>query len=189
MGVCIVVCGMHRAGTSLVSRLLYEAGVYMGPSSITKPDPANTEGEFENPQFVGLNNILLKEAGGSWNKPLMVQSHGDGRAKLLIEQYGHLPVWGWKDNRTAFTFRAYEPFLNNVLFVVCRRQKESVIKSLHRTHSRQFPEENRNDEYFSWLYDRYYEAIREVSTGYSTLTVKYEDLIYNNSFNPELRHF
>lgn len=190
---CVVVCGMHRAGTSFVSRLVYEWGVYMGPPEITKSDVANIEGEYENRDFVNLNRTLMDAVGGSWSYPVLIKSIDDvlphtNAIRAVIEKH-RKGIWGWKDNRTAFTFHAYEPFLDNVLFVVCKREKEAVIQSIRRTHSRHFCEEDRNDTYFGDLYERYYEAIYEAAQPWSTLTVHYEDMVMNKSYNPELRHF
>ena len=190
---CVVICGMHRAGTSFVSRLFYEWGVYMGPPEITKPDYANAEGEYENQDFIKLNSGLLNVVGGSWNYPVLIESidqvsEHTNEIRGVIEKHRR-PLWGWKDNRTAFTFRAYEPFLNNVLFVICKREKEAVIQSLWRTHSGAFKEKDRTDQYFGELYDRYYEAIYDAARFWPTLTVNYEELITNESYNPELRHF
>ncbi len=185
---CIIVCGMHRAGTSLVARLFHEWGVYMG-DNLGTPDPANTEGEYENLDFVRLNNVLLQEHGGSWNSPVMCHD-SDDRANALIRRYRR-KLWGWKDNRTAFTFRAYEEYLQgeNILFVICKRRKDAVIGSLFRTHRRQFRKEDRNYKYFSELYDVYYGAINTVSKDYPTLVLHYEDFKARKFFNPLLNHF
>ena len=190
---CVVVCGMHRAGTSFVSRLFYEWGVYMGPPEIAKSDVANIEGEYENRDFVNLNRTLMDAVGGSWNYPVLIKSIDDvlphaNAIRSVIEKHRKV-IWGWKDNRTAFTFHAYEPFLDNVLFVVCKREKKAVIQSIRRTHSRHFKEEDRTDAYFGELYDRYYDAIYEAAKHWSTLIVHYEDMITNKSYNSELRHF
>lgn len=186
MSQCVVICGMHRTGSSFISRLFHEWGVYLG-ENLDIEDPANPEGEYENKDFVQLNNILLHARGGSWNHPVMVDEP-DIRAKALVEKHQR-PLWGWKDNRTAFTFKAYEPFLENVLFVVCKRKKRSVVKSLQRTHQGQFSEEFRNPEYYGTLYDQYYAAIDFVSQGYPRIVINYEDLAGSTFFNPDLRHF
>ena len=186
MSQCVVICGMHRAGTSFVSRIFHEWGVYLG-EDLNVPDMANAEGEYENKDFVRLNNRLLTEHGGSWNYPVMIKQ-SDPRAEVLIAKHKR-ELWGWKDNRTAFTFKAYEPFLNNVLFVVCRRNRDAVIQSLAKTHFGQFEESTRNSDYYGKLYDQYYVAIDTVSDGYPRIVINYEELTNVTFFNPELRHF
>ncbi len=185
---CIIVVGMHRAGTSFVARLFHEWGVYMG-NNLGTPDPANAEGEYENLDFVRLNNILLEEHGGSWNEPVMCHS-SDDRAKFLTDIHRSC-LWGWKDNRTAFTFRAYEEYLqeDDILFVICKRKKNAVISSLFRTHKMQFSEKDRTYDYFSGLYDAYYGAINTVSKEYPSIVLHYEDFKSRKFFNPLLNHF
>ncbi len=187
MSKCIVIVGMHRAGTSLVARIFHEWGVNLG-EDLMGPDGANTEGFYENWDFVKLNNALIHEAGGSWNYPKKAWSHGDARAKVLVE-YSRSELWGWKDNRTAFTFKAYEPYLEDVLFVRCRRKREDIISSLSRTHLRQFDKKDRTIEYLSELCDMYEAAIDEIIVGYPTLVVEYDNLHDCTFFNKELKHF
>ena len=41
----ICVAGMHRSGTSMVSRLLYQGGLYLGPDSEMMPALSNAAGD------------------------------------------------------------------------------------------------------------------------------------------------
>ena len=186
MSQCIIICGMHRAGTSFVSRIFYEWGVYLG-ENLGTPDMANAEGEYENREFVKLNGSLLANHGGTWNYPVMVED-SDPRAKILIDKHKR-ELWGWKDNRTAFTFKVSEPFLENPLFVICKRNRDAVIQSLARTHFGQFREATRNPTYYGELYDKYYAAIDYVSKGYPSIVINYEEMTKVSFFNPKLRHF
>jgi hypothetical protein len=180
----IIIMGMHRSGSSLTARIFHELGFYLTDTPGV-PDPANAEGEYENLEITQLNEQLL--ATGSWYDPVVVDKP-DKRCKDVIEKY-QKPFWGWKDNRTAFTFKAYEPYLDNVMFVITRRDKDAVVKSLDRTHRGQFPEDKRNSRYYGELYDRYYEQIDIVTQGYNRIDVHYEDLVNNKHFNEKLRHF
>ena len=52
----IYIAGMHRSGTSMVSRMLIECGLYTGPpTKIIPPGPDNSAGFWENIDFVNLN--------------------------------------------------------------------------------------------------------------------------------------
>lgn len=186
MSQCLVICGMHRSGSSFISRIFHEWGVYLG-ENLDKPDMANKEGEYENKDFVRLNDSLLASHGGAWNRPVMIEQP-DPRAEVLINKHKR-ELWGWKDNRTAFTFKAYEKFLENPLFVVCRRNRDAVIQSLARTHFGLFAEAIRNPDYYGNLYDQYYAAIDIVSEGYPRIVINYEEMAGSTFFNPELRHF
>lgn len=182
---------MHRTGSSLTARIFHELGVYLTDTPGVS-DAANEEGEYENLDFTRLNELLLHQSGASWFNPKEVD-----RSEITEKQCQNFvnihkrSLWGWKDNRTAFTFKCYEQLLQdqNVMFVVTHREKEAVIDSLMRTHKMQFPEEKRNRKYMGDLYDRYYKQIDEVTKGYNRIDVHYEDLVKNKFFNPKLKHF
>lgn len=112
----IVVIGMHRSGTSLVSRKLVEAGVFMG---------ANLSGGHSESQFfLSVNKRLFSWAHAEWDNPEpMTWMMGDAeltdaaisqlRLETDLESFqGHFDQssqssptmpWGWKDPRTSYT--------------------------------------------------------------------------------------
>lgn len=117
----VIIIGMHRSGTSMVSRALAAAGLFTGKMR----DP-NDEALF----FMRLNRWLLRQAGGAWDRPepihdlwhntevreltadylryAMTTPHvasylGWGRY-LRYRSPARLNVpWGWKDPRNTFT--------------------------------------------------------------------------------------
>ncbi len=186
-GKCIVIVGMHRSGSSLVAKIFYEWGVNLG-ADLMEQDYANTNGYYENWDFVKMNNHLLSEAGGSWNYPVMITEPNDAAQNLVTKHNGH-ELWGWKDNRTCFTFKAYEPALKNVMFVVCKRKREAVIQSLFRTHSKLFQKADRTEKYFGELYDLHYKAIEIITEQYPTISIDYDDLYGSAFFKKEMKHF
>lgn len=117
----IIIIGMHRSGTSLLTRLLAQMGLFVGHSL-----DANAEALF----FVKLNKWLLRQSGGAWDHPEHFQAvvqHEQARA-LSVDYLRHMLAsprvvsysglgrslrygspfafpfpWGWKDPRTTFT--------------------------------------------------------------------------------------
>ena len=66
--VCIV--GMHRSGTSMVTRLLNLCGLDLGAEQdLLGPDRGNPLGHFEHKGFKGLDESLLAHFGGSTDNP------------------------------------------------------------------------------------------------------------------------
>ena len=66
----ICVAGMHRSGTSMVARLLSLCGLYLGPDKeLSRGAPDNTEGFWEHPDFVRLNDQLLALVDAGWDLP------------------------------------------------------------------------------------------------------------------------
>jgi len=62
----IVVLGMHRSGTSAVTRLLALAGG-APPREVMPPTADNPQGYWESPKIARFNNRLLESAGTRWN--------------------------------------------------------------------------------------------------------------------------
>jgi len=63
---CILVLGMHRSGTSAVTRAL---GLLSGelPAETMPPAADNPRGYWESPPLARFNNQLLRSAGTAWN--------------------------------------------------------------------------------------------------------------------------
>lgn len=125
-----VVLGMHKSGTSFISKALSEQNVSMG---------VNNFNVYENSSFVDLNNEFLKECGGSWNDPPTEEVIREKcpsfkeRAKNLIT-YFKKEFWGFKDPRTALTFPLYEDLLEDDVYLVCmfRKPQKLVEKGIGR---------------------------------------------------------
>lgn len=66
----VVVHGMHRSGTSLVARIVGLLGVSLGdPGELLGPGDDNRAGYFENREIKTLNDVILADLGGSWDRP------------------------------------------------------------------------------------------------------------------------
>jgi hypothetical protein len=135
----IVVLGMHRSATSLISKSLHKE-IYMG-ENFAYP-PGNSLGTFEEKKFQHLNEEILKMAGGSWNNPpsekdiLATAPRVNDRIKELIENSMRVAkkrgynIWGWKDPRNCLTIKLYLPFLENPHFNLQFREPAKVAESL-----------------------------------------------------------
>lgn len=133
MSKCFIVLGMHRSATSLVAKGLSNE-IYMG-EKFGKPHKYNQWGEFENLDFVRLNNEILRYADGSWDNP-------PPEEKILSYPYKHKietliknhekDFWGWKDPRTTLTIKLYEPYLENPHYICSFRDPKEVAKSLQK---------------------------------------------------------
>ena len=136
----VVVIGMHRSGTSLISELLSGLGVDMGAEG----------GLWEDRRFVDLNRRILGDAGGDWAHPpehsAIVDAGCDyvdeieglvaSRARSAREGEGEFESWGWKDPRNSLTLSCYLPFLPELRLVFVKRRKEDVVASLMERHQK-----------------------------------------------------
>src|SRR5215213_9963324 len=138
MPVCIA--GMHRSGTSLVSRLLQDSGLYLGPASDLIPaKPANPEGFWENRRFVRLNQKMLRALGGTWDNPPAVPASWlsdrilayRSEAVALVREFEGREPWGWKDPRNCLTLPVWQALLGRFPVVIVVRNPLEVAQSLH----------------------------------------------------------
>src|SRR5579863_9360624 len=97
----ICVLGMHRSGTSCLTGLLEDAGVYLG--GVSKKNPYNLKGNQENLQIMKLHDEVLSENGGRWDNPPRAEARWSethkAELRLLVDDYVSHPLWAFKDPR------------------------------------------------------------------------------------------
>jgi hypothetical protein len=59
----VIILGMHRSGTSMVSELLDQLGLFVGKE---------LQDDHESTYFLDLNDIILSRVNASWDHPLPV---------------------------------------------------------------------------------------------------------------------
>ncbi len=148
----VIVIGMHRSGTSLVTRVLEQLGLFMGWRKEN-----NDEAWF----FHRLNIWLLAQAGGSWECPgairhvldapdvratvrdylgLMMRSPraasymGIGRYLRRRSITAMDGVWGWKDPRNTFTLPLWLDLFPEARVINVVRHGVDVAESLRKRH-------------------------------------------------------
>lgn len=144
MSTVLCTLGMHRSGTSVVSRLLNLLGVALGPdSSVAERGDDNPTGYWEHSGLKRINDDLLARFGGTWDRPTMfpegwmadpaVRTLADEARGLVREEFDGLPTWGWKDPRTCLTLPFWQDVIGPMRYVICVRDPREVVASLaHR---------------------------------------------------------
>jgi hypothetical protein len=178
----ICVLGMHRSGTSLLTRILNLAGVEIGSDKAltTEPVADNPKGYWEHHALTGISDAIIKRYGGTWDQPPVLRPGWESdaafddlrhRARQLIdEQFSNASIWGWKDPRTCLTLPFWQLLLPRMRYVVCLRNPVDVAASLARRDGFS------NEKSFSlWL--AYVSAALKYSEGKPRLVVVYEDLM------------
>ena len=144
----IIICGMHRSGTSLICRSLESIGLFVGHEK-----EHNHEALF----FQTLNQWLFEQLGASWDNPYNMRfindelagyvhtvignvvngpsaaayTGSDPRHRALFDPDNRLP-WGWKDPRNTYTAQVWAGlFPGAKLLHVCRNPLD-VADSLRR---------------------------------------------------------
>lgn len=147
----VIVVGMHRSGTSVLSELLHTNGIAMGCENtfFPKPSPENPHGFFEDVRFREINDRILRSRGYSVKSWVVAPHplHADWKCRLrmreLIQDTNRQAAqrsdprfaWGWKDPRTCLTlaewFRTIPSRFRSVLRVVLiTREPISVARSM-----------------------------------------------------------
>ena len=142
MPICI--SGMHRSGTSMVAKVLMDAGLDLGPApDIMQAAEENPEGFWENLNFVAINDALLAQLGGAWDLPPPPPADWAGpelaglheaATRLAITFSGHVP-WGWKDPRNCLTIPFWEAVAGPLRHVFVVRNPLEVARSLQKRNS------------------------------------------------------
>ena len=142
----IIILGMHRSGTSVLTRLLENFGVFVG---------AETSVDWESPFFNRLNEWIFRCGNATWDNPrnltfmdeMFVQHtapvlrrhlKGPGRrAYLGLRRYFSYPdiaeldfPWGWKDPRNTFTVGIWRRIFPECRMIHIYRNPVDVAESL-----------------------------------------------------------
>ena len=145
--IAICILGMHRSGTSSITRGLNLLGVYLGEEKdIVKPLPENPEGFWERYDIYYLHNRLLKTMKRDWDAtaPLPenwhkldeIRSLKNELVGLVKKEFFGRPLWLWKDPRTCLLLPLWKDVLSGlgigikVVFVV--RNPLDVARSLEK---------------------------------------------------------
>ncbi len=136
-----IVIGMHRSGTSLLSRVLEKSGIFMG---VVK------DHNFEAMHFLSLNQQTLWAAGADWHKPVVpdkiywktlpaqVLYHEHFRVQYRLSRYKlwwQKPAWGWKDPRNTFTLNMWLDLFPQAKVLHMVRNQDEVVKSLQKRNT------------------------------------------------------
>jgi len=139
----VIVLGMHRSGTSILTRALAAIGVYLG-DRLMPGSSDNPKGFFEDLDVMAINLDLLAELGCNWDSVLIPdwQTLSEDRqyyylqkaAALVRERFGTVKLWGFKDPRVTRLISFWCKVLDMVgcqpVLVASNRHPLSVAASL-----------------------------------------------------------
>ncbi len=151
----VIIIGMHRSGTSLLTRALQGFGFFMGVGT-----SRNEEAAFTN----ALNNWIFRHAGATWDQPepmdrlladqairphlheyLMGVIDGPAAMRFLGPagwlRHGGLRgidrPWGWKDPRNTFTLPFWLELFPDARILHIVRHGVDVAESLRSRRARE----------------------------------------------------
>ena len=143
----IVIVGMHRSGTSALSGLLNDLGVFMGKNLFGPQKGVNEKGFFENSQIVRINEELFDEACSSWDDPLancFIKNntfdenswlYSDALSTVMAEYACH-KLWAMKDPRTSINLEFWQRIFSDLnvepYYIIMLRDPLEVAASLEK---------------------------------------------------------
>lgn len=177
----ICILGMHRSGTSLISRIINLLGVYLGPEDqLRKAAKDNPLGFWEHRRLTALNDEILSRLGGSWHEPPVFRPGWEitpalqdlrERARAVIdEDFAAAKLWAWKDPRTCLTLPFWQRLLPPMRYVICLRNPADVAYSLERRDGFSFEK-----SVHLWLF--HVVSSLQHTAGHPRLLLFYEDFM------------
>ena len=136
----IFVLGMHRSGTSAVTRVLGLLGVHLGnPSEMNPTDDGNPRGYWERREVLALDEEILAALEASWCEPLPADparlrardraSFEKWAASIVSALDAHRP-WALKDPRFCLLFPLWKAVLTAPLCILVHRDPLEVARSM-----------------------------------------------------------
>ena len=131
----LIITGMHRSTTSLVTQWLRQCGLFIG-ERLVGPDQGNTLGQVEDPDFLKMHERLLKKRNYSTAglidrpiRPLTCEEVDELKTLIETRNKDH-EEWGWKDHRTCLFLDTYERILPFAFYLVIVRDYTATVNSM-----------------------------------------------------------
>lgn len=142
----LIVAGMHRSGTSLMTAVVGALGVDLG-DRLLDGDIHNAKGYFEDVDFLEFQRRILQERspandlgwpdwGWTESEQLNLQNLDAylPDAKALIASRSSQGLWGWKDPRTTLLLDFWADLLPNARYLLVYRFPWDVADSVLRVN-------------------------------------------------------
>ena len=136
----ILVVGMHRSGTSAVTRIVSLMGAFLGDENASiGANEENPKGFWERRDVIDINEALLSQTGASWDAPqnfdpaelsVAALAEFENAAALVLDDLNRRSTWVMKDPRLSLTLPVWQPLLQRPLVVLVYRNPLEVADSL-----------------------------------------------------------
>lgn len=122
----ICVLGMHRSGTSVITRAINLLGAYLGDQSQLMPGKENNnpDGFWEHIEIVNLHEQILHALSRTWHdtspmpdkwwKYPEINPYKQSLIKVVQREFTGYPLWAWKDPRTCILFPLWQEVLEEL---------------------------------------------------------------------------
>lgn len=134
----VIVLGMHRTGTSLLTSVLHDLGFNPG-KDLLEAGPSNQEGFWEYKPLVQFHSRLLEDYDNRWFAPghlmpldELLYHYRDEAEALISNMDNDGKNWCWKDPRLILFLDFWLEILSNrdVKWIIAHRHPASIAASL-----------------------------------------------------------
>lgn len=147
----VIVLGMHRSGTSTVTRLINMMGAHVGSAEeLIGSNHENPKGFWERRDVIDANEALLAEAGCNWYT-LGQWHHNDcetpahfasqalqAQCQNVVNELNFYHHWVMKDPRLCHTLPFWLPLLKNPVLIIVYRYPLEIAQSLKKRNDFMF---------------------------------------------------
>ena len=182
----ILVIGMHRSGTSMLTRLIHSMGANAGkPEDLIPEDPRDSpSGYWERKDVVFEHDSLLVSHGFAWDwlahfewqrlNPVYVEAFVDRAVhwRRGLDTAGRPLVL--KDPRLCLFMPIWKMVLRNPAYVFCVRDPRIIATSIAMPPRRNYPA-----QFALALWEKYVQQALNSLRGERVLFVRYEVLMAN----------
>lgn len=203
---CVIVLGMHRSGTSALTKTIVDMGFDLPSDSMPAHHVDNPNGYFEAKKLVQIHNRFLDSMALKWNaiEPMPLHAFDGESAKqakaelsaLLGLAFEQKPQLVLKDPRLCRLFPLLLPVLETlgaqvaVVFIV--RSVDAVYQSLaKRQHTPEIaPAAITDSQHVELLWLRHNLEAEQHTRSVSRFCFSYEDWLDDaQTINAKIRHF
>jgi hypothetical protein len=182
VGVGVFVLGMHRSGTSAVTRLISLLGLGTPPEEdLVQPTDKNPKGYWESEALVNFNERVLAAVGCHMGCPVALEPGWENDPRLdslradaprAVGEIFPVTPWVWKDPRHCLAFAFWRSVLAvKPVVVLVNRNPLEITASAQRVRNEQ------GKIYTLALWERYLrEALGQVA-GLPVLVTNYSDVL------------
>ena len=142
----VIILGMHRSGTSALTRVCNILGVELGDTLLPPVKGNNETGFWEHFDTVATNEELLNAIGMNWDDPRALPERwtetaaaNASREKILTflkRDFSTAPLWGIKDPRMCRLMPLWDPIIAQTgaesAYIMVLRHPLEVARSLYQ---------------------------------------------------------
>ncbi len=132
----VIILGVHRSGTSLLTRMLEAVGLFVGN---------DLQGDHESKVVIAVSNHYINKTGGSWDAPHYPNASDlktnyiarafDASFDGIKDAFGPMQgFWGLKDPRMVITLPMWLQIFPEAKIIYIKRSPADIARSLSVRH-------------------------------------------------------